>query len=68
MKNNKLFQQKILWQKHLSNKKFFFYYEDENLILLRINNFPEESLYTLIDSLEIIDFDDPPQQWIIPLE
>jgi len=66
MKNKKLFQQKIFWQKHLSNKRFFFHYEEGNLILLRINNFPEEPLYTLIDSLEIIDFDDPPQQWIIP--
>jgi hypothetical protein len=67
MKNKELLQKKILWQKHSSNERFFFHYENENLILLRINNFPDEPLYTLINGLEILDFDDAPNQWIIPL-
>lgn len=58
-------EQNIFWQNH-SNKRFFFAYSDAVLLLLRINDFPDEPLLTLINGLEIIDIDDPPSCWTIP--
>lgn len=35
---------------------------------LRMNNFPDESLYTLTRRGESVDFDDTPEGWSIPRE
>ncbi|WP_313531983.1 hypothetical protein [Sphingobacterium multivorum] len=37
--------------------------EYDKLILLRMNNFPEEPLYTLINGLDITDLEDKPTGW-----
>jgi hypothetical protein len=37
-----------------------------DVALLRLNNFPEEPLLTLIFGLEIIDIEDVPEKWKVP--
>ena len=65
MENKDLFQKTIRWEKHESNERFFYHYDDSSLILLRINNFPDEHLYTLINGLNIVEIDDIPHEWSI---
>lgn len=60
-----LFSKSIFWQKHPSARRFFYAINDGKVLLLRLNNFPEEPLYTFISELEIIDFDDAPSLWVI---
>lgn len=44
--------------------KVLFYHEhDKKIFLLRINNFPDEILYTVINGLEINDLEDKPVNW-----
>lgn len=56
----------IYWQNHEMNHRYFFAYADGVLLLLRMNDFPDEPLLTLINGLEIMDIDDVPPDWIIP--
>jgi hypothetical protein len=58
--------QSIYWQNHDTNKRFFFAYSDGILLLLRVNDFPDEPLLTFINGLEILDIDDAPSCWNIP--
>jgi hypothetical protein len=60
-----LLRKKIIWQNHSSNARYHYTFEDGRLIYLRLNNFPDEPLYTLISGLEIIDLEDKPQDWIV---
>jgi len=62
-----LFTKSIYWQKHETNGKYFFAYSNENLLLLRLNNFPDEPLLTLINGLDILDLEEIPANWIVPL-
>lgn len=57
----------IIWNKHPENVRFWYSTWKEETIYLRINNFPEESLYTLISKNKIVDINDLPEEWIISL-
>lgn len=65
--NDILFKKDILWLKHDSNVRFYYAYLNGELLLLRINDFPDEPLYTFINGLLIKDFDDLPNKWILVL-
>jgi hypothetical protein len=66
MKNKILLKTKLIWKKHPENNRFFYIEDRANtIILLRINNFPEEPLYTIINGSDIIDLDDIPSYWIL---
>ncbi len=56
----------LLWQKHSINKRYFYSLNDGKLLLLRLNNFPDEPFLTLIDGLSILDLDNVPENWVIP--
>ena len=67
IKNFRYINQKALW-KETNNPKYPF---EANIKgkhwRLRINDFPEQHLYTFfVNDLEIFDIDDPPPTWIIP--
>jgi hypothetical protein len=67
MKSSKeFFSKSIYWQNHETNKRYFFAYVDDVLLLLRLNDFPDEPLLTFIHGLEIIDIDEAPANWILP--
>lgn len=66
--DNDLIYKSIIWIKHPSNKKYFYAYHNSGLLLLRLNNFPDEPLFTLIKQLDISDIDDTPENWFIPFE
>lgn len=55
----------ILWKKHELNIRYWFAELDGNAVFLRMNNFPDEPLYTIISKNVIKDYDDLPQNWII---
>jgi len=63
MERNKLFKVSLTWKIHPNNNKYFYTKLNDKIILLRINDFPEESLFTIIDGLNIFDFDDRPSEW-----
>ncbi len=56
----------IYWQKHSHNEKYFYAYNNKELLLLRLNDFPDEPLITLIKDLEIIDLEEVPKNWVVP--
>ncbi|MBL0200726.1 MAG: hypothetical protein IPP81_11455 [Chitinophagaceae bacterium] len=60
------FKASIIWQRHQSNNKYFYAYYNNELLLLRLNNFPDEPLLTFIRELNITDLDEPPLNWVIP--
>lgn len=66
--NNKIFSEVIKWEKHPTNTRYFYTHLNNKLILLRMNNFPDEQLFSLISELEIVDFEDAPENWEIPYE
>lgn len=68
MDNRTLLQTKLKWEKNSNKLGYFYVYISENLILLRLNNFPDEPMFSLINGLEITDFDDAPDYWEIPYE
>jgi hypothetical protein len=63
---NNLINTSIYWQRHSENKKFYYAISDGILLLLRINNFPEEPLLTIIRGNNILDIEETPINWIIP--
>ncbi len=63
MITEELLTKEIVWKKHSTQERYFFHYEYEKLILLRINNFPDEPLYTILEGLNILDLDDKPANW-----
>lgn len=62
-----LFKAEIVWKKH-NNPIFPFFAIFEGLnCFIRVNDFPEETLFTLIiEDGETLDFDDWPAQWTRP--
>lgn len=63
MDNKALLLKNIVWEKHPHNEKYYFSIQDGISIILRINNFPEEPLFTLINGLDIMDIEDLPTFW-----
>lgn len=63
MDSNKLINSNITWISH-QHKRFFYTKNNGSVILLRVNNFPEEPLLTLINGLEVFDIEDTPIGWI----
>lgn len=66
LNNSNLLKMEIKWTSHPSNPRYYYSKINQHLVLLRINNFPDESMYSLINGLDILDFDDSPSQWQIP--
>lgn len=60
-------EKSIYWQKHDKENRFFYALSDTQPILLRINDFPDEPLYTLICGLDILNLEEAPDNWVIPL-
>jgi len=65
MENKNLILSDIFWKKHPENERYYYFEKNNKIILLRINNFPDEPLYTLINELKITDIDDKPTGWIL---
>lgn len=63
---NHLIYESIIWEKHFLNERYFYSTNNGKLLLLRLNNFPDEPLLTLIDGLNIFDLEDVPDNWIVP--
>lgn len=61
-----LLTKSIYWQKHSSEVKYFYAYSDNQPLLLRLNNFPDEPLLTVIAGLEIMNLEDTPEFWVVP--
>ena len=59
------YEDKIVWKNHQSNRRYYYTYYNDQLLLLRMNNFPDEPLYTFICELIIEDFDDLPKTWTL---
>jgi len=65
MDNSTLVKNKVHWKKHPGNNHFYYYEEYYRIFLLRMNDFPAEPLYTIINGLEITDIDDLPVDWTV---
>ncbi|WON95028.1 hypothetical protein [Sphingobacterium sp. UGAL515B_05] len=63
MNNEELISSTIFWKKHPEIGYYYYNEEYDKLILLRMNNFPEEPLFTLINGLDITDLEDKPIGW-----
>ena len=63
MNNEELISSTIFWKKHPEIGYYYYNEEYDKLILLRMNNFPEEPLFTLINGLDITDLEDKPTGW-----
>lgn len=59
--------EKVVWRRG-SNPAYPYEAEfNKERLAIRLNDFPDEHLYTLIvDSAEVADFDDWPKQWVRP--
>lgn len=59
--------EKIVWEKTVDPLHPYVADLDSEKCVIRLNNFPDEHLYTLIvDKVEIADFSDWPEQWRRP--
>lgn len=64
MNTNEILKAKIEWQP-IENSSFFYCLIDNRIVYLRINNWPDEILFTLINELEILDLEESPKNWKI---
>jgi hypothetical protein len=67
MNRDNLISRNIAWYQHNTCCRYY-YYQDEvtnRIVLLRMNNFPDEPLYTIIDGLDIFDIEDKPDGWVL---
>jgi hypothetical protein len=65
MDSKVLLKSRIVWKKHPQSNRYFYIENEGVIIFLRINNFPEEPFYTLINEMDIIDIEDKPKQWFL---
>jgi len=63
MDNNFLVKTKIHWKRIPLSKGYFYADYEKRRLILRLNNFPDEPIYTLINGLEITDIEEKPIQW-----
>lgn len=61
-----LFRQSINWQVNEAADDAFYAYVNGERCELRMNDFPDEPLYTLTYRGQSVDFDDRPQTWTLP--
>ncbi len=63
---NQILKEKLNWKPMTESERDFVsdIYEKEECFL-RMNNFPEEPLWTLFFKEESVDFDDAPSKWHI---
>jgi hypothetical protein len=59
-------EMQISWVKHPTNERYYYTRIDNDIILLRLNDFPDEPLLTLIYGLDILDVEEVPQNWKVP--
>ena len=65
IKIEELIQKKIIWKESGYRNTFFKSTYKGSLCVLQMNNFPEESLYTLFWNDESLDIEDKPELWEI---
>ena len=59
--------EEIAWQKTADPKHPFMAEVEGEKCVIRVNDFPDEHLYTLIvNRIEVADFDDWSAQWVRP--
>lgn len=56
----------LIWHDHPTNIKYFYTTFENELLLLRLNNFPDEPLLTVIYKIDIMDVEDVPKKWKMP--
>lgn len=56
----------IKWSRHKTSPRYFFSTVNNDLLLLRMNDFPDEPLLTLIRGTDILDIEDVPEKWDVP--
>lgn len=66
IKLNNLLKEELVWKPALETKTYYItdFYEKEEC-WLRINDFPEEPMWTFYFKGESIDFDETPKKWKI---
>lgn len=55
----------IIWKRHDKESVYWYSQIEEELMFLRMNNFPEEPLYTFISKTEIRNFNELPEKWVV---
>ena len=62
-----LFKIRIFWEKQFGHPVWTTMIDDTKC-LLKMNNFPEEPMYSILWKDQQLDFDDAPYLWVIPHE
>lgn len=62
---NNIFKLPMHWQPLQESDGEFIYSDNDIVYKLRINDFPEENLFTVFAGEERVDFDDMPDRWEI---
>ena len=65
MEINDLFKRKLTWIKNESNPIIFDLKDEKVNAIIRINDFPDEIMYTVILRDEQYDMDDLPDNWTL---
>jgi hypothetical protein len=70
MKEEDILKEPLVWKPHPSNKKYHQTYINGEHALLRLNNFPDDPIYTFIyykdiDNFLIFHLDESPKSWKI---
>lgn len=63
MENKILLKRNLIWKQVPLNNRYFYIEQDNKFIYLRVNNFPDEPLFTIINDLDILDIEDRPEHW-----
>ena len=59
--------EKVVWRRGLDPDYPYEAAFNDEFLVIRLNDFPDDRLYTLIvNKEEVADFDDWPEQWIRP--
>lgn len=67
MKLEELIKESIYFKSVPKSERYFYTEINHVIILLRINNFPEEPLYTIIQGINILDIEEKPKNWFIDI-
>ncbi len=61
-----LLKQKLIFKEHTHGNGIYYYFtSNTELVLLRLNNFPDEPLYTVVYQSQAKYIEDKPIEWII---